>query len=146
MSHISKSLFPRGPDTMNSWLKTGDPLTLLMHDEASESCFFFLSDTKTSEQIFRKILTISRSSVCHYETQQPDTNSLLHVIKQTVQTDSGKSRSTVQLLYSSKVIDYRLWHRLWILLMWRELQLALSTNVLQRETFYSDTLSTCHSL
>ena len=35
---------------------------------------------------------------------------------------------------------------LWILLTWRELQLALTTNVLQRETFYSDTLSTCQSL
>ena len=35
---------------------------------------------------------------------------------------------------------------LWILLIWRELQLALSTNVLQRETFYSDALSPCQSL
>ena len=35
---------------------------------------------------------------------------------------------------------------LWILFIWRELQLALSTNVLQRETFHSDTLSTCQSL
>ena len=35
---------------------------------------------------------------------------------------------------------------LWILLIWGELQLALTTNVLQRETFYSHTLSTCQSL
>ena len=75
------------------------------------------------------------SDVCHQTNETSDWN-IRHVsLTSTVFVVSSGAAGTNP---TDSTFNF---NSLWILLTWRELQLALTTNVLQRETFYSDTLS-----